>query len=103
MKKHLEEDMAYCDKCGAYIPDGQTKCLACGYDEAEVKAKKEKKSSGTAYAYQDELKAKLEEQRRKQQEENRRWAEEMRARHKEEQERQAAKEAEETSYDYGYD
>ena len=26
--------MAYCDKCGAYIPDGQTKCLACGYDEA---------------------------------------------------------------------
>ena len=30
--------MAYCDKCGAYIPDGQTKCLACGYDEAEERA-----------------------------------------------------------------
>ena len=28
--------MAYCNKCGAYIPDGQSVCLACGYDpEAE--------------------------------------------------------------------
>ena len=26
--------MAYCKSCGAYIPDGQTVCLACGYDEA---------------------------------------------------------------------
>lgn len=25
----------YCKHCGAYIPDGQTKCLACGYDELE--------------------------------------------------------------------
>ena len=25
--------MAYCKSCGAYIPDGQTVCLACGYDE----------------------------------------------------------------------
>ncbi len=25
--------MAYCNKCGAYIPDGLTACLACGYDE----------------------------------------------------------------------
>ena len=24
--------MAYCVKCGAYIPDGQKGCLACGYD-----------------------------------------------------------------------
>ena len=27
--------MAYCEKCGAYIPDGQSKCLACGFDGAE--------------------------------------------------------------------
>ena len=26
--------MAYCKSCGAYIPDGQTACLACGYDES---------------------------------------------------------------------
>ena len=25
--------MAYCKKCGAYIPDGLTACLACGFDE----------------------------------------------------------------------
>lgn len=40
--------MAYCDKCGAYIPDGRTKCLACGYDSA---AKEETPPSGSqAYA-----------------------------------------------------
>ena len=34
-----EGAMAYCDKCGAYIPDGQSKCLACGYDAEEEKRK----------------------------------------------------------------
>ena len=24
--------MAYCNKCGAYTPDGQSACLACGSD-----------------------------------------------------------------------
>ena len=36
--------MSYCTKCGAYIPDGQTRCLACGFDEAA------EKSSGSAAA-----------------------------------------------------
>ena len=27
--------MAYCTNCGAYIPDGQTKCVACGADISE--------------------------------------------------------------------
>lgn len=36
--------MAYCKKCGAYIPDGQTACLACGYDESA-------ESGEYAYAY----------------------------------------------------
>lgn len=27
--------MAYCDRCGAYIPDGQKVCLACGFDPEE--------------------------------------------------------------------
>ena len=26
--------MAYCKSCGAYIPDGQNVCLACGFDES---------------------------------------------------------------------
>ncbi len=34
--------MAYCKKCGAYIPDGQSQCLACGYDES---------AEGGEYAY----------------------------------------------------
>lgn len=35
--------MNYCPNCGAYIPDGATKCVACGYDPSE---KKEKTQSG---------------------------------------------------------
>ena len=66
--------MAYCSYCGAYIPDGHSKCLACG---------KEKDTSGNgAYEYKeakasntDFLKKQLEEQRRRQQENSRKWAE----------------------------
>jgi uncharacterized membrane protein/ribosomal protein L40E len=36
--------MNYCPKCGAYIPDGDTKCVACGFDTAEKK-KEEPRSS----------------------------------------------------------
>ena len=90
--------MAYCDKCGAYIPDGQTKCLACGYDEAEERAAQAAASaSGSAsasadtgknYSFSnDELRAKLEEQRRKQQEQSRVWAEQERERRQREQDR----------------
>ena len=82
--------MAYCKSCGAYIPDGQTVCLACGYDENA----KEKKTSGTASSAaaaraperetgkekyrqvdSDFLKQQLDEQRRRQQENSRKWAE----------------------------
>lgn len=78
--------MAYCKSCGAYIPDGITACLACGYDEA-AKAQKsagtatagkhEKKSGGEKYKPFDSdfLKQQLEEQRRRQQENSRKWAE----------------------------
>ena len=88
--------MAYCDKCGAYIPDGQTKCLACGYDEAEERAAQAAASAsasasadaGKYYSFSnDELRAKLEEQRRKQQEQSRVWAE-----HEREQQRRRAEE-----------
>lgn len=91
--------MAYCDKCGAYIPDGQTKCLACGYDEAEERAAQAAASAsasasaasadtGKYYGFSnDELRAKLEEQRKKQQEQSRVWAEQERERRQREQDR----------------
>lgn len=88
--------MAFCDKCGAYIPDGQTACLACGYDEAEkakaeqeqaaaaaAAAEKEEKEKDTGKYYSfsnEELREKLEEQRRKQQEASRKWAEQEKER-----------------------
>ncbi|MBQ8217962.1 MAG: hypothetical protein IJZ91_08410 [Oscillospiraceae bacterium] len=91
--------MAFCDKCGAYIPDGQTGCLACGYDEAEKErieqeqaaaaaaaaaaeeqAEKER-DTGNYYSFSnEELREKLEEQRRKQQEASRKWAEQEKQR-----------------------
>lgn len=96
--------MAFCDKCGAYIPDGQTVCLACGYDDAEnerierekaenaaaaaaaaeAQAKAEKAAAddkGKYYSFSnEELRQKLEEQRKKQQENSRKWAEQEKAR-----------------------
>lgn len=103
--------MAFCNKCGAYIPDGQTVCLACGYDGAEnERAEREKteraeaaasaaaqteaektareEDTGKYYSFSnEELRAKLEEQRRKQQENSRKWAEQEKARRQAAQER----------------
>lgn len=28
--------MSYCKKCGAYIPEGEQKCLACGYRDSSA-------------------------------------------------------------------
>lgn len=86
--------MAYCNECGAYIPDGHTKCLACGFDTTEAKKKEDK-----AYQYKyeepkrvdmDFLKEQLEQQRRRQQENSRKWAETEKAqREKARQEKQS--------------
>ena len=62
--------MAYCDKCGAYIPDGQSKCLACGYDSAE-----EEKYTAQAARQQEDQRAQAEQRRRERQELNKKWAE----------------------------
>ena len=74
--------MSYCNKCGAYIPDGQEVCLACGFDEA---AEQRKQESGSAYAYapkseeqarrEEDARRRAEQRRREQQEMNRKWAE----------------------------
>ena len=102
--------MAYCNKCGAYIPDGQTVCLACGNDTEEEKtqtaqaqaaqtqatqtqtAQTEEKQpayddSANFYSFSnEELREKLEEQRKKQQEQSRRWAEQEKQRRERERE-----------------
>ena len=74
--------MAYCNKCGAYIPDGLSACLACGYDES---AQTKKNTGAAAKSTSDIVRERMEEQRRARQEENRRWAEqeESRRRHQE--------------------
>ena len=41
--------MSFCDKCGAYIPIGDTVCPACGYDpEAEAKKAREEAERAAA-------------------------------------------------------
>ena len=66
--------MSYCTKCGAYIPDGQTSCLACGFDEAAEKssgsaaARKQKSGTGFSNMNSEELRRELEYQRKKKQE-----------------------------------
>lgn len=78
--------MAYCTSCGAYIPDGQSKCLACGYDESAKQpagsaqaAEKAPSSSNGQHKYRqfdsDFLRQQLDEQRKRQQENSRKWAE----------------------------
>ena len=85
--------MAYCKKCGAYIPDELTACLACGYDDLAEQQKASSQSSGAAASKKNEnknssasgnekykqvdsdfLRKQLEEQRRRQQENSRKWA-----------------------------
>jgi len=63
--------MAYCKKCGAYIPDNQNTCFACGYNEA---AQTEKSA---------------EEARRSRQQANREWAEAEKERRSREQKESA--------------
>lgn len=90
--------MAYCNKCGAYIPDGQTKCLACGFDETEEREKAaaatatasaSAASTGTRYGFDnEELRRKLEEQRKKQQQQSQAWAEQERERRERQRQRE---------------
>ena len=93
--------MAYCNKCGAYIPDGQTKCLACGFDETQEQKNAAQSSSAAAgrearrdtgkyYSFStEEMRRELEERRKKQQEQSRIWAEQESARRAERQRSEA--------------
>ena len=96
--------MAYCRKCGAYIPDGQDACLACGFDETAEKANAA--ASAAAYDFagkteediraEEAARARAEKHRRDQQELHRKWAEtEQRRRRMEEEFRRSQAAAEE--------
>ena len=73
--------MPYCKSCGAYIPDGLSSCLACGYDENAKQAAAAAKSQSTRNTAQsDDMREILERHRKLQQEKNRQWAESERER-----------------------
>lgn len=76
--------MAYCNNCGAYIPDGQTKCLACGYDPAGQAQAEQKKSASEYQKERAEERKQAEQDRRRKIEEDRRWAEQEYARRRKE-------------------
>lgn len=77
--------MAYCKKCGAYIPIGETACPACGYDpEAEERQAREQKERQEEEARRKKEaeeaaeKERREKERRSQQQKT--WAEQERRR-----------------------
>ena len=68
----------YCSKCGAYIPDGETVCVACGTDSALNSASDNLFSSaaaGAAATATEEYRQTLEQKQREQQQKNKEWAE----------------------------
>lgn len=80
--------MAYCERCGAYIPDGKTKCLACGFEPSA----RRQYDAGAATAYQQQTQqdeARIREEERRLGEEERRRQEEERQRRREEYRRNA--------------
>lgn len=76
--------MAFCKKCGAYIPMGETACPACGYDpEAEAReaqAAKEREEAARKQAEAEERAARERAEARAREEQARREAEERRRR-----------------------
>ena len=75
----------YCSKCGAYIPEGETVCVACGTDSSMFQV-----NSGTAQASavasapaSDEYRQTLEQKQREQQQKSKEWAEQAYADYKE--------------------
>ena len=78
--------MAYCKKCGAYIPIDETACPACGYDPEEEERKAREAAEEEKRKQAEAARREEEERRRKQEAEN--WAARERAR--EEERRRAA-------------
>ena len=76
--------MSYCTNCGAYIPDGETKCVSCGADafimqssqpSSAAFAQEAQAKAEAAAAASEDLRKTLEEKQREQQEKTKEWAE----------------------------
>lgn len=90
--------MAYCDRCGSYIPDGWTACPACGYDKEQEEKQTQQAAQAQAYQEQQEKYAREEAEKRRAQRQayDKVWAENEQRRRKEEEElRRRQKEQEE--------
>ena len=91
--------MAYCDRCGSYIPDGWTSCPACGYDP-EHEAAQQQAAQAQAHREEQEKYAREEAEKRRAQRQayDKVWAENEQRRRKEEEEyRRRQQEQEERS------
>lgn len=79
--------MPYCSNCGAYLPDGETKCVACG--TVMVAESSSYGSSSAAFAqapeapkvpdFSDDLMEMLDAKRKEQEKKSKEWAEQAQA------------------------
>ena len=65
----------YCSKCGAYIPEGETVCVACGTDSSAAELSGGAAQAGVAATATEEYRQTLEQKQREQQQKNKEWAE----------------------------
>ena len=47
----MKTPMRCCKKCGCYLPDNTTFCLACGYDESQKQEPASQPDTGIWYAF----------------------------------------------------
>lgn len=79
--------MAYCDRCGSYIPDGWTACPACGYDKEHEAAQQQAAQAQAHQAEQEKFAREEAEKRRAQRQAyDKAWAENEQRRRREEEE-----------------
>ena len=80
--------MAYCDRCGSYIPDGWTACPACGYDKAQEEKQNQQAAAAQAHRAEQEKFAREEAEKRRAQRQayDKAWAENEQRRRREEEE-----------------
>lgn len=80
--------MAYCDRCGAYIPDGWTVCPACGFDKAQEEKQNQQAAAAQAHQQEQEKFAREEAEKRRAQRQayDKAWAENEQRRRREEEE-----------------
>ncbi len=88
--------MAYCDRCGAYIPDGWTTCPACGYDMEQEDKQNQQAATQTHRQEQEKFAREEAEKRRAQRQAyDKAWAENEQRRRREEEELRCRQEEQE--------